>query len=171
MARLVAATSSANEVRGLPAVVTRKPLAFNNGTIFDQLESSANAPCTSTTFFAAPVEPPCAIATPPNEYNPTVDTTAIVAITVRIGPPAESSSQTCQARLERSGCSCRFGLRDERVLRTQLNCNGWWTRVSSEPVVGPTGPLTQGATTVRHRAVHSNASRSEVIHHQGSHPP
>src|ERR1700680_574000 len=73
-ARLVAATSSANDVRGLPAVVTRSPLAFSNGTIFDQLESSANAPCTSTTFFAAPAEPACAIVAPPNEDDPTAYT-------------------------------------------------------------------------------------------------
>src|SRR6266699_948854 len=92
IARLAAATSSAKDVRGLPAVVTRRPLAFSNGMTFDQLESSANAPRTSTTFFAAPAELRCAIVAPPNEYDPTADTTAIVAITVRIGPPAESSS-------------------------------------------------------------------------------
>src|ERR1700746_1424926 len=89
MARLVAAMSSAKEVRGLPAVVTRKPLAFSNGTTFDQLASSAKAPCTHTTFFAAAVEPPCGIAATPNEYNPPAHAIATVAMSVRIGPSAE----------------------------------------------------------------------------------
>src|SRR5260221_506351 len=94
MARLVAATSSANDVRGLPAVVTRKPLAFNNGTIFDQLESSANAPCTRTIFLAAPAESPCGIVTPPKEYDPTAPTTAVIAMSVRIGPSISTNVAT-----------------------------------------------------------------------------
>jgi hypothetical protein len=57
-----------------------------NGTIFDQLESSANAPCTSTTFFAAPAEPPYAIVAPPKEYERTAYTTAIATMSVRMGP-------------------------------------------------------------------------------------
>src|ERR1051326_239090 len=50
MARLVAATSSANDVRGVPTDVTRYPLASSRGITFDQLDPSANAPCTRTTF-------------------------------------------------------------------------------------------------------------------------
>src|SRR6266852_1218922 len=99
MARLVAATSSANDVRGLPAVVTRKPLAFNSGTIFDQLEASANAPCTNTTFFAAPAELPCAIVTPPNEYDPTAYMTATATMSVRIGPSVVQSWAQARLRL------------------------------------------------------------------------
>src|ERR1700741_1945030 len=109
MARLVASTSSAKEVRGLPAVVTRSPFAFSNGTIFDQLESSANAPCTSTTFFAEPAEFRCAIVAPPIEYDPTAYATAIVVMSVRIGPPVGSSPQVSRIPLERSNCFCRSG--------------------------------------------------------------
>src|SRR5712664_1553928 len=109
MARLVAATSSAKDVRGFPAVVTRKPLAFSNGTTFDQLESSANAPCTSTTFFAAPAERPCAIVAPPSEYHPTAYTTAVTIMSVRIGPPVASSSQVSRTPLERFARFCRSG--------------------------------------------------------------
>src|SRR5258708_489544 len=109
IARLAAATSSAKDVRGLPAVVTRRPLAFSNGTTFDQLESSANAPCTSTTFFAAPAPPLCAIAAPPNEYDPAAYTTAVTAKSVRIGPPVAISSQVSRTPLERFACFCRSG--------------------------------------------------------------
>src|SRR5882672_5051899 len=53
MARRVAATSSAYEVRGIATDVTRYPLARSSGMTFDQLEPSAKAPCTRTTFRTA----------------------------------------------------------------------------------------------------------------------
>src|SRR4029077_10262396 len=50
IARLTAATSSASDVNGSCAAATLKPLACSNGITRDQLEPSAHAPCTRTTF-------------------------------------------------------------------------------------------------------------------------
>src|SRR3984893_10195908 len=48
--RRVTATSSAREVSGICAAVTRKPVSRKRGITPRQLEPSAQAPCTSTTF-------------------------------------------------------------------------------------------------------------------------
>lgn len=51
--RRVAATDSANDVSGFCTAVTMSPLACKRATTSAQLEPSAQAPCTSTTFFTA----------------------------------------------------------------------------------------------------------------------
>src|SRR5882724_2355726 len=51
IARLVAATSSASEESGFWTAVTRRPLASSRGTTLAQLDPSAKAPWTKTTFF------------------------------------------------------------------------------------------------------------------------
>src|ERR1700712_1431695 len=48
MARVVAAVSAAREFSGFCTATTWKPLACSNGMILDQLEPSAQAPCTRT---------------------------------------------------------------------------------------------------------------------------
>src|SRR5690606_37866455 len=50
IARLVAATSSAKEVRGFCTAITLYPFAWSLVTTLDQLLPSANAPCTKTMF-------------------------------------------------------------------------------------------------------------------------
>src|SRR4051794_29317589 len=58
-ARLVAWTESASDDSGFCTAVTLSPAAWRIGITSDQLEPSAQAPCTSTTFFAFTV---CACA-------------------------------------------------------------------------------------------------------------
>src|SRR5882757_8640018 len=51
IARLVAATSSARDESGFCTEITCRPLASRRGITFAQLDPSAKAPCTNTTFF------------------------------------------------------------------------------------------------------------------------
>src|SRR4051812_10113453 len=61
-ARLVASTDSASDDSGFCTAVTLRPAAWRIGITSDQLEPSAQAPCTSTTFFAFTVCGVCACA-------------------------------------------------------------------------------------------------------------
>src|SRR5580692_1735493 len=50
--RKAESTASANVVRGFCTEVTLRPAACNRGITSDQLDPSANSPCTSTTLLA-----------------------------------------------------------------------------------------------------------------------
>src|SRR6202789_4214443 len=62
MIRLVAATSSANEVNGFWTQTTWKPFFSSKGTTLDQLDPSAHAPCTRTMLWIGCVALFCPLA-------------------------------------------------------------------------------------------------------------
>src|SRR6266568_5639198 len=78
IARLVAATSSASDVSGFCAATAFSPAFSSSGITLAQLEPSAHAPCTSTTFrtLSAPLSAAAegcevtATASAPTKINP-----------------------------------------------------------------------------------------------------
>src|SRR6266480_2403954 len=61
MARLVVATSSDSDVSGFWTATTLRPAFSSNGITLAQLEPSAQAPCTRTTFLTRVASPSAAI--------------------------------------------------------------------------------------------------------------